>query len=114
MPVSITYRCGGCDATATVSVSRKTTPLFKTRQAFIREGGLCSQEWPSVEKSLPDGWGICILGCVYCRDCFAQVNGEESNAEDHGPPRDQSNTTTNNVMGGPVHRLVGPALGDDL
>jgi hypothetical protein len=29
------------------------------------------------------------------------------NAEDHGPPRDPSNTTTNNVMGGPVHHLVG-------
>lgn len=44
-----------------------------------------------------------------CRYAFRK-RAEESKAQDHGPPRDPSKINETNPKGGPVHRLVGPAL----
>jgi len=76
MSVSITYRCGGCHESTVVWVYRVTKPIFKSEQQFELEGGICRQYWPSVDDSLPQGWGICVIGCVYCPRCFAEVNGD--------------------------------------
>jgi hypothetical protein len=64
------YSCGGCDLKESVLVHRETRPVFKGDAAFRREGGFCAKHWPTVEDRLPEGWGICLIGCVYCPSCF--------------------------------------------
>jgi hypothetical protein len=67
------FICGGCRARNSVSVQRVTTPLFKSQEAFAREGGLCTHSFPTVEDKLPDGWGFCLLGVCYCKECFEAI-----------------------------------------
>jgi len=81
MSISITYTCGGCHESAAVWVYRITTPIFKSMERFESEGGYCRHHWPGVADALPPGWGICIVGAVYCPRCFAEVNGDTETTE---------------------------------
>ena len=85
MSVSIAYTCGGCHVRTEVPVSRVTTPIFKSMQGLHLEGGYCQQHWPGVVSSLPQGWGICVIGCVYCPRCIADVIWRS--ATDKTPPK---------------------------
>ena len=83
------YICGECGKRETKTVSRKTIPLFKSEERFMREGGFCAHKWPTVEDMLPKDWGICLLGCCYCKECFEQiyppeVSDQPPNAPDQG------------------------------
>jgi hypothetical protein len=80
--IQIKYWCDGCNKTENVMVYRETVPLTKSLDRFRVEGGLCKYRWPIVDEKLPEGWGICGLGCVYCPKCFSEVNS--SQADDKG------------------------------
>ena len=71
------YICGGCGKREVSQVQRVTTPIFKSMDVFLREGGLCKHSYPTIEDKLPESWGICVLGICYCKECFSEIYPDE-------------------------------------
>ena len=73
MPISLLFRCGGCDTTAV-----GTAPM---RRRFVVTGqyqGLDIgrfSEWAGIEDIAPKGWIASdpFTGCCYCPACWESI-----------------------------------------
>lgn len=70
MGVEITYRCGGCDATAESGrVKAEHVPIFGGGS------GWCKRVVPTIEQAAPEGWVAFdpYTLCCYCPECWASI-----------------------------------------
>jgi hypothetical protein len=75
--VTVTYRCGGCSATA-------TAPEQTVRREFVslsgRSYGVGSYVLTpiKIEGVAPDGWAAFdpYTQCTYCPECWASICGD--------------------------------------
>ena len=73
MPIDATFRCGGCDASATVS-----NAIHRRFQSFSGRGhGFGAYRVTPVEDAAPDGWVAFdpYTQVTYCPECWASIEG---------------------------------------
>lgn len=81
MSISMVFSCDGCFKTApAVSIKREFESLNGRGWGF---GRYVVHSDP--ESLAPEGWtAFCIVGCTYCPECTAEIDGAVKSASEVG------------------------------